>query len=113
MIGRCGPMKNEDRAIMVPEGIVDISCALAALEAIPFQICFSRENVKPDGSPFILAFPLGIVLNYCTGLCCSRVTGPSYIIGIGDYEDGGVWILDKDGDVEKEIPCPMQHVLNG
>ena len=34
MIGRRGPMKNEDRAIVVPEGIVDISCALAALEAM-------------------------------------------------------------------------------
>ena len=34
--------------------------------------CFSRANVQPDDSLFILGFPLDMVLNYSTGLCMSR-----------------------------------------
>ncbi|CAE7031882.1 lkhA [Symbiodinium sp. CCMP2592] len=113
--------------------------------------CFTRNNVKPDGAPFIEAFPLGIVLNYCLGLVCSRATrlwptltkllakfiqqeqpdfryttmqlnknyatkmhvdannhGPSFIIGLGDYTGGEVWIYDENGTVEMELPCALR-----
>ena len=35
--------------------------------------------------------------------------GPSYIIGLGDYTGGEVWILDEEnGTVEVELPCTMR-----
>lgn len=34
--------------------------------------------------------------------------GPSFIIGLGDYTGGEVWILDENGTVEVEIPCTLR-----
>ena len=49
-----------------------------ALDAITWPECYSRKKVTPDdaernahGEPFIYAFALGLVNNYCMGLCMS------------------------------------------
>jgi len=144
--------RAEDRAIDLPEeGQVRFEHVEKALGQITWPNCFTRNNVKPDGAPFIEAFPLGIVLNYCLGLVCSRATrlwptltkllakfiqqeqpdfryttmqlnknyatkmhvdannhGPSFIIGLGDYTGGEVWIYDENGTVEMELPCALR-----
>ncbi|CAE7938265.1 lkhA [Symbiodinium necroappetens] len=142
----------QDRAIDLPEeGQIRFEHVEKALGQITWPNCFTRNNVKPDGAPFIEAFPLGIVLNYCLGLVCSRATrlwptltkllakfiqqeqpdfryttmqlnknyatkmhvdannhGPSFIIGLGDYKGGEVWIYDENGTVEMELPCTLR-----
>merc|ERR1719174_1485220 len=93
-----------------------------------------------------------MVLNYCSGLMCSRTMaiypnlcralttffrqekpdfkfttiqlnknyaakmhvdgnnhGPSYIIGLGEYTGGEVWVMDEEnGEVEMELPCGLR-----
>eukprot|EP00434_Breviolum_minutum_P039609 symbB.v1.2.035177.t2/scaffold4679.1/size42772/5 len=143
--------RDQDKAIDIPEKI-SFGDVWTALNQITWPNCFTRNNVRPDGAPFIEAFPLGVVLNYALGLVCSRPTrlwpnltkllakfiaeeqpdfryttvqlnknyatkmhvdgnnhGPSYIIGLGDYTGGEVWILDEEnGTVEVELPCTMR-----
>lgn len=143
--------RAEDKAIEVPDRVT-FEQVTKALTQITWPNCFTRNNVRPDGAPFIEAFPLGVVLNYALGLVCSRPTrlwpnltkllakfiaqeqpdfryttvqlnkdyatkmhvdgnnhGPSYIIGLGDYTGGEVWILDEEnGTVEVEIPCTLR-----
>eukprot|EP00929_Paragymnodinium_shiwhaense_P047967 TRINITY_DN24322_c0_g1_i1.p1 TRINITY_DN24322_c0_g1~~TRINITY_DN24322_c0_g1_i1.p1 ORF type:complete len:2197 (-),score=461.11 TRINITY_DN24322_c0_g1_i1:336-6926(-) len=72
--GTRGPVRAEDRVIVVPEGSIAPADAETALTGITWPNCFSRQNVKPDGLPFIYAFPLGAVLSYSTGLCASTAT---------------------------------------
>lgn len=74
-VGQHKPViKAQDRAIDVPLPASEVSPEYVrqVLEGITWPACFSRNNVKPDDVPFIQAFPLGMVNNYCLGLCCSR-----------------------------------------
>eukprot|EP00929_Paragymnodinium_shiwhaense_P123499 TRINITY_DN9741_c0_g2_i1.p1 TRINITY_DN9741_c0_g2~~TRINITY_DN9741_c0_g2_i1.p1 ORF type:complete len:1978 (+),score=630.39 TRINITY_DN9741_c0_g2_i1:207-6140(+) len=41
------------------------------LSNLTWPACQSRKNVMPDGTNYIEAFPMGIVRNYCKGMCLS------------------------------------------
>ena len=69
--GRKAPSKSNDAAI-VTDGVISDEYVTKILEEFSWPDCYSRANVRPEGSLFISAFPMGAVLNYCQGLMCSR-----------------------------------------
>ena len=66
--------KMEDARIVLPEGKIEADTIRGFLEGVTWPPCFSRGNVKPDGALYINAFPMGAVLNYMSGIVCSRNT---------------------------------------
>ena len=72
LIGNRGPTKSQDLDVEIPEGLIQHEHVTNTLNAHKWPPCFSRPNVTPDHAPYISAFPIGIVLNYSKGLCCSR-----------------------------------------
>eukprot|EP00927_Polykrikos_kofoidii_P049182 TRINITY_DN43291_c0_g1_i1.p1 TRINITY_DN43291_c0_g1~~TRINITY_DN43291_c0_g1_i1.p1 ORF type:complete len:1517 (+),score=273.65 TRINITY_DN43291_c0_g1_i1:213-4553(+) len=61
--------------IAASDSVVSGGRLTAVLEALPWPTCVSRGNVRPEGAPYVHAFPFGMVQNYRCGLCCSRATG--------------------------------------
>ena len=148
--GRKAPSKSNDAAI-VTDGVISDEYVTKILEEFSWPDCYSRANVRPEGSLFISAFPMGAVLNYCQCLMCSRTLsvwpnlgklvnrwafqklkdfpyttiqfnknytakmhvdgnnhGWSYIIGLGDYSGGELWLYDPKAHAEMEVKDTMR-----
>ena len=72
LIGNRTLSKTEDARIVLPEGKIEADTIRGFLEGVTWPPCFSRGNVNPDDVLYIIAFPMGAVLNYNNGIVCSR-----------------------------------------